>query len=639
MGWPAKDARYRFQWTFPIHLSPHDPHTLYVAGNHVFRSHDEGASWQVISPDLTRRDPERLQDSGGPITLDNCGTEYYGTVFALAESPCQPGVLWAGSDDGLVHHSSDGGATWTEVTPPDLPPWALISLLEPSPHDPATAYLAATRYKLDDFAPYLYATDDAGRHWRRLTSGLPDDVFTRAIREDPVCRGLLYAGTETGVWVSPDGGARWQALQLNLPVVPIHDLVVHGSDLVVATHGRGCWVLDDLTPLRALAADSAQPSATAPSTAPSTPAADAPARLFSPRPAIRFWTDTGFPSKLAPGILTGDSGPFMYGYRLKETPNGETVQVALDAGENPRDGVYVNYLLTEKPGGDITLTFLDVAGNEIKSFSSAAKPQEPDAPKADDVSAPPLAPAEQPPEQREGEATQERKEPLVPKEAGLNRFYWDMRYPAARTITGFVSGDDNLNGPLAAPGAYQVRLTVGDFKATQRFEIAKDPRVTATQEDLDTQFAFLMRIRDKLSELHDAINTIRNVRHQLDEWERRTRKQPQHDQIIQSAKPLKEQLVAIEAELTQVKAKSRQHTLSHPIQLNAKFAFLAGVVSSADAAPTTQSYAVFDDLTARAEAHLARLRALLDHDLPAFNTLIRDLEIPAVVPSSTPPPP
>ena len=612
MGWPAKDARYRFQWTFPIHLSPHDPHTLYVAGNHVFRSHDEGASWQVISPDLTRHDPERLGSSGGPVTKDNVGTEYYGTVFALAESPCQPGVLWAGSDDGLVHHSSDGGATWTEVTPPDLPPWALISLLEPSPHDPATAYLAATRYKLDDFAPYLYATDDAGRHWRRLTSGLPDDVFTRAIREDPVCRGLLYAGTETGVWVSPDGGARWQALQLNLPVVPIHDLVVHGSDLVVATHGRGCWVLDDLTPLRALAA-------TTPSAAEDT----APARLFSPRPAIKFASDGGFGLSPIPGINFKHTGVEIVAYRQSTKPDGESEQKFLEAGENPHDGAYINYLLNDKPEGDITLSFHDAEGQEIRRFSSAETKTRRSF--AGDL------------KRITGEQSREKDEPRVPKEAGLNRFYWDMRYPEAAPVEGYVTPSGVLAGPAAPPGRYQVRLTVGEQTQTAWFEVLVDPRVTVSPEDSRAQFELLLQIRDKISDVHRAISAIQSTRQQLADWERRAneRRSRHRDDLARLSTALKERLRAIEEALIQTENDEDDDTLRFPIKLNIQLAVLYDVVGSAEAAPTQQSREVYAHLAARADEQLARMRGVFEGDLAALNALIRDAEIPAIVPSAT----
>ncbi len=249
MGIPPAEHRYRFQWTFPVFYSRWDPRELWISGNHIFRSADEGHTWEIVSPDLTRNDPAKLGLSGGPITRDNTGAEVYCTIFALAESHHERDVLWAGTDDGLVHVSRDRSRTWQAVTPPDLPEWALISVLEPSRHDAGTCYVAATRYKHDDTRPFLYKTADYGRTWKRISDGLPAGEITRTIREDPARRGLLYCGTESGVWVSLDDGGSWQRLRGNLPLVPIHDLIVKGSDLVAATHGR--IVLDPRRPLTA----------------------------------------------------------------------------------------------------------------------------------------------------------------------------------------------------------------------------------------------------------------------------------------------------------------------------------------------------------------------------------------------------
>ncbi|MFI5207230.1 MAG: WD40/YVTN/BNR-like repeat-containing protein, partial [Gemmatimonadales bacterium] len=250
MGHPAGDLRYRFQWTYPIVLSPFDPNVLYAGAQVVFRSTNEGQTWTAISPDLTRNDSTRQRSSGGPITKDNTSIEYYDVVFTIAPSAKEQGVIWAGSDDGLVHVTRDGGQTWQDVTPPGLPEWATISLIEASPFDAATAYVAAQNGRLDDFAPYLYRTHDYGRTWTSITRGIPASHFMRVVREDPERQGLLYAGGEFGAYVSFDDGADWQSLRLNLPVVPVHDLMVTRGDLVAATHGRSFWILDDLTPLR-----------------------------------------------------------------------------------------------------------------------------------------------------------------------------------------------------------------------------------------------------------------------------------------------------------------------------------------------------------------------------------------------------
>ncbi len=325
MGGGAGTAKYRFQWTFPIVVSQHDPKVVYATANRVFRTTNEGMSWHIISPDLTRNDTSKLGASGGPITKDNTSVEYYGTIFTFAESPVQQGVLWAGSDDGMVHMSRDGGTTWLDITPKDLPPWSMMSIVEPSPHDPGTAYLAANRYKLDDFRPYLFRTTDFGKSWKRIVRGIPEMDFTHVIREDPNRRGLLYAGTERGIHVSFDAGENWQPLQLNLPVTPIHDIAVQGRerDLVVATHGRSFWILDDLTPLYQLNDNLARSEVI----------------LFKPRDSYRM-------------------GGFSF-----DRPG-------LAIGKNPPGGVVVYYYFKKKPQlkDSVRIEFLDDQGRLVKSF-------------------------------------------------------------------------------------------------------------------------------------------------------------------------------------------------------------------------------------------------------------------------------
>ncbi len=606
-GWGAKDQKYRFQWTFPILLSPHDPNVLYVTGNHVFRSTDEGNSWQIISPDLTRNDVTKMEASGGPPTRDNTGAECYCTIFAFAESPLKRGLFWAGSDDGLLHISQDGGETWRNITPPDLPEWALVSIIEPSPHDPATAYVAANRYKLDDFHPYLYKTNDYGATWTKITTGIAENDFTRAIREDPVRRGLLYAGTETGVHVSFDDGEHWQSLRLNLPAVPIHDLVIKDTDLVAATHGRSFWILDDITPLRYI----------------SEQVQDAPVYLFKPRPAVRFITSWGYSRASAPGIFYRNTGDIMITARRELKPGGETVDRNLNAGENPPDGVLVYYFLKQKPEGEVKLTFLDAQGEQIKSFTSEQAQSQ--SPKAED--APPEAPDE--------EEDREKKDPRVHKEAGMNRFLWNARYPDPKKVDGYVASEAVMAGPVTAPGTYHVQLAVADQTLTEAFEVQKDPRVPATQEDLDSQFKLLLKVRDKLSETHDAINTLRNIRQQVEDWEKRTRERKDHEAVSSAARSLKEKLSPIEDELTQSRAKTRQDTMNFPAKLNGKLAWLAGVVASAQAAPTRQQYELYADLAGRIDVQIQRLQEIIDTDVAAFNGLMRESEMPAVIPIAT----
>ncbi|HEV2387892.1 MAG TPA: hypothetical protein VGS20_11620 [Candidatus Acidoferrales bacterium] len=318
-GRSAAEMKYRFQWTFPIAISPADPGTIYAGANVLFRSTDQGQSWQAISPDLTRNDKQR--ESGGHLE------DIYCTIFTIAPSPVDKNVIWTGSDDGLVHLTRDGGRTWTDVTPPDVAPWTRINIIEASPFDPATAYVAANRYQVDDFRPYLYRTHDFGKTWTLLTTGIPTNTFVRTVREDRVRKGLLFAGTETGVYVSFDDGLQWQSLQLNLPVVPITDLTVKDNDLIAATQGRSFWILDDITPLEQFPSQ----------------ASSGPAYLFAPRPAYRMQHARFF-------------GP------------------SAGAGQNPPYGVIVDYSLEDAATQPVTLAFLDAAGNVIQTFSSAEKP-------------------------------------------------------------------------------------------------------------------------------------------------------------------------------------------------------------------------------------------------------------------------
>jgi photosystem II stability/assembly factor-like uncharacterized protein len=602
LGSPAKDAKYRFQWTFPILLSPHDPNVLYVTGNHVFRSTDEGSSWEEISPDLTRNDKSKMGPSGGPITQDNVGTEYYGTIFAFAESPLERGLFWAGSDDGLIHISQDNGKTWEDVTPPDLPKWALISIIEPSPLDTATAYFAATCYKSDDFQPYLFKTHDYGKTWTKITSGIRANDFTRVIREDPERHGLLYAGTETGVYVSFDDGEYWQALQLNLPTVPIHDLVIKDSDLVAATHGRSFWILDDISPLRQLGNE----------------VSEARAHLFTPRPFTRFTSSGGFGRSVTAGTNYRFTGAFVVAYRQQEKPGGEKVDKYLDGGQNPPNGVIVHYYLKEKPEGEVTLTFLDADGKEIRTFSSEEKQAEHSG--VEETGA--------------KEKKDEKEEPRVPKEIGANRFVWNMRYPDPIKIAGYDDPAYGLKGPLASPGTYQVQLKVGDQAYTEVFQIQKDPHVATTQEDLQTQFELLLTIRDRISETHSTINAIRDIHRQVDEWERRAKGRADHESVAASGKQIKKKLAAIEEELLQVKVKKQLDTLDFPMKLSGQLAELSGVVASADAVPTRQSQEVFKELSARLNAQLQQLHELVATDVAAFNKLIRDASMPAIIPAT-----
>ncbi len=329
-GRPASALEHRFNWTSPLVISPHDPNTLYWGANQLYRTTDDGKSWTAISPDLTRNDKSKQTASGGPITKDITSVEYYDTIFAIAESTKTKGHLWVGTDDGLIQVTADGGQHWANVTPKDMPQWGTVSMIEPSPFDDATAYVAVDRHRLDDIHPYVFKTADGGKSWTRLDAGLPEGAFVHAVREDPQTHGLLYAATETGVFVSFDDGAHWQSLQLNLPHSPVHDLVVKDDDLVVATHGRSFWILTDITPLRQIAAGGPNPKVA----------------LYAPEKAYRLY----YPDE---------------------------VDTRRPVGENPPRGALIDYYFAAKPAGEVTIDILDAKGALVRHLSSkAAKTEE-----------------------------------------------------------------------------------------------------------------------------------------------------------------------------------------------------------------------------------------------------------------------
>ncbi|MBI3971935.1 MAG: glycosyl hydrolase [Chloroflexi bacterium] len=583
-GWGvgAIDLKYRLNWTFPILFSQHDPDALYVAGNRVFLSRDLGASWEVLSDDLTRNDASKLGSSGGLVTRDNTGAEVYCTIFALVESPHEPRVFWAGSDDGLVHLSRDGGRTWQNVTPSAdlLPEWALISIIEVSPHDPATAYIAATRYKHDDTRPYVLKTGDYGSSWRLITRGIPEDEFTRVVREDPNHPGLLYAGTETGIYVSFDRGEHWQRFGGNLPVVPVHDLVIKGVEMVVATHGRSFWVLDDLTPVHQLAG---------------APAA-ARVHLFQPRPTVRLRAG-GHVNRSQPPVGMvgyGRADTSLYAYTGVKKPDGTVSRQLLDAGANPPTGVVFQYFLPEEPPGELRLDVLDAEGQSIRAFSSKT---------ASDVQG--------------GEVT---------ARAGVNRFVWNMRYPGVVRVAGTdLEAWHRDDGPMALPGAYQVCLTADGASCVQPFEILPDPRISTSVEDLQAQFDLQQVILERLAATNDLVNRIGLLQSQIDAWERWTAGRDGTESLRTAMLELKGELAAMKPHLIDVNMRQAQ---LHPSGLHEKLNALFDMVDGADYGPPQQARDVLAVLSAQMDEQVNRFPTVVEGHVRAVTEAFRSANVP-----------
>jgi photosystem II stability/assembly factor-like uncharacterized protein len=566
-GYGVKDAPQRFQWTFPVVISKHDPQNLYVTSQFVWRSRDEGQSWERISPDLTVHDPKTMERTGG-LNGEMTGAEWYATIYAFSESPVRRGVFWAGSDDGLIHVSQDDGRTWQNVTPPNLPKFMRISHIDAGRHDPAVAYVAANRYQQDDFAPYLFKTADYGKTWTRINDGIPVGAYTRSLREDVVKRGLLFAGTEIGVYVSFDDGRSWRSLQLNLPRVSVRDLAVKDNDVVAATHGRSFWVLDDINVLRLLADSITNRSA----------------YLFKPNKAVRFAGGGGFTSR---------------------------------TGENPACCAVIDYYLREKPTESIKLEILDAQGTVAKTFSSERKP-EPDSnrttPPAPEIDSVAFYPADS----------------VLHARQGSNRFVWNLRYPAATRIRNMVIDEGHTRGPMAPPGEYRVRLIAGRDTLTQPFTVVPDPRLKVADADYRAQFTLATKAVERISEIAEVTSRIEDLQRQLDERVRQTGGQAFAERVKTAAKPVREKLEGVRREIAEVYSHTDQITLHYPVKLYNWFITLNAQVQDGDGAPAKQHNEIYADLAAKLNVQLELLNTVESNDVAAFNRLLQELQVPGV---------
>ena len=586
--WPEKtrgvaprDLKYRFAWTFPLVFAPSDPKTLYAGGNRVFYTQDEGASWTAISPDLSLNDPSRQGHSGGSLTHDTAGAEVHASCASLAISRQRKREIWASTDDGLVHVTRDHGRNWQNVTPKAMPKLAYVGCVEISAQDADTVYVSATRYKLSDYRPYLFVTRDGGKSWHSITGDLPDHEITRVVRADPVRPGLLFVGTETGVFFSQDDGKHWARMKGGFPVVPVYDLKIKGSDLVAATHGRSFWILDDISPLRELKPTRSQ------------------VQLVRPRDTIRMrlsWSAGSLFTKK--GISYGPAFGIGGSSEMVQLPNGKKVRRFLDVGENPSHGAIIYYQLPDGFKGQVKLSILDARGKEIRSYAS------------DDA------------------ALEAAKRPEA--QAGLNRFVWDLKHrgPGKPDVSLFerknkplAEEPHDVAGPTVTPGSYAVVLEVGGAKLQASFAVIKDPRLKTSQRSFDQQLALLLRLNASLALLNKSVDRLRLVKQQLRELIKRL---PKADAaLLKRATSALAALEAIEGQLVDPKRESPRDVLRHAGGFSDDLSDLVSLVAIADEAPTSQAAQISNEVIANVDAQVARLEALEGGELTALNAALR----------------
>jgi photosystem II stability/assembly factor-like uncharacterized protein len=554
-------GKYRRTWTLPLVFSPIDAHVLYFGSQVLFRTADDGNSWQIISPDLTREDPGVPPNLDAATAADAPKSKRRGVIYTIGPSFVRAGEIWAGTDDGLVQLTQDEGKTWSDVTPPDLTPWSKVTHIEASHTDAGTAYAAVDRHRLEDYRPHLYRTRDFGKTWQSVSNGIPDGSFLNCVREDPIRKGLLYACTEKGVYVSLDDGDNWQALQLNLPVTSVRDLVVHVDDLVIATFGRSFWVLDNVTPLRQM-----EPQVAA-----------AGAWLFRPGVAYR----------VRPG---GDQG----------TP--VPMDEALAA--NPQDGAAVDYYLKQKSSGPVQLEILDAEGKLVRRFASNDELRKTD------------------PKDVEFLMQWVRDQKPLSAEAGMHRFVWDLRYPQPQSVHTTFWGPA---GPLAAPGSYIVRLTANGKSSTQPLTIKIDPRVKTPQAELVRQFELASKLAARLGEVSSAMQQAGELRKQIEARKKESGGNVELQQALEALEKKIEAPGEADNEADfGLFGLALPDEVDPPLsKVAAALAKLLTIVESADSAPAADAATACEKWDASAQAALARWTAVQKEELASVNTLLQ----------------
>ena len=578
-GSGAEVMKYRFNWNFPVMFSPNNPNKLYAGSNYLHVSENSGQTWKTISPDLTRNIPETIMSSGGPITQDNTGAEYYANIFAIAESKLEKGVIWVGSDDGLIHITKDGGKTWENITPPKKlsPELNMINSIDPSPFKKGKAYIAATSYKFGDYTPYLYKTEDYGKSWTLITDGINSSYYTRVVRSDKKREGLLYAGTEWGMYISFDDGNSWSEFQLNLPVTSIRDLEVKDNDLVVATHGRSFWIIDDLTPLHQLNENNH----------------DDDAILFKPDLSYRMAQSGGWNS-----------------------PNN------LLFGQNHPNGVIINYYIKKLQEDDyLRIDILNMDGSIIRSFTNNQDKYSQAG--NDDKSVMVGNPVLSNPNDIDSALSSDNIESLSPRNGG-NRLIWDMRYSGFKSFEGMVLYSSPNVGPKVTPGKYNIKMTYNGLVFQQEFEIVKDPRVKISQADYQDQLEFLIDVRDEVSKANQQIIDIRSIKNNMNFILDKTKDNNELQEMINK---YLDDISVVENNIHMTKNQSRQDPLNFGIRINNRIAFLLADSQRGDYPPTDQSKEFFSQVKEELNTEIINLRALIERHSKKIEDYIKKNKI------------
>ena len=581
-GTPAKDAKYRFQWSAPIAASPHDPKVLYHGANVLFRTTDRGATWEAISPDLTRNDKSKQQWSGGPITGDITGVEVYDTIFSIAESPLSAGEIWVGTDDGLVQLTRDGGKTWTNVTPGKLPEWGTVEAVEPSRRNPGTAYVVVDARRLDDPRPYLFRTRNYGKSWDPLGKGLPDDQHLFVVREDPTNPDLLYVGSERGLYMSRDGGASFFDIRNNsLPAVGVADIEVKHDDLILGTR-RGIWILDDVTALRAFDAG----------------VKAEPVHLFAPRKSYRNRLEFRWDELVDTGSHNAPYGMTIT-YWLKDEP-----------AETP-----AGHKASPNDPNELRLEIFDSQGALVRTLSSVPKPDRYGKDDPDEPSEP--------------------HKPALTKTQGLNRIQWDLRHEGAkRPDDAKVDAGNPEQGPLVLPGKYTLNLTAGGRTLTTEAEVAADPRSVATMEELRANYDFALRVGGALDRLEMDIETVRAIRAQAADIARRTAKNPAAKELQATSDALVKRCDEIEHRMHNPDAKVVYDVLAGRdggAKLYSQLSNLYSDIQASDFAPTQGQSGQLEENLAALAAVEAELTAIQGGELARLEAQATVLGLPHVI--------